>query len=323
MDALTHTLFAIILGRAGLNRLAPRATLMLVVAANLPDVDIVARLSQQAAWLRYYRGPTHALVLLPAVALLAAAVGRVTARKGFSWWWGLLVALIGAASGPLLDCATANPVRLLWPFSDRWFGADLIAAFDVWIWLMLLTALVIPWFSRLVSSEMGARSSSGRGAAIFMLCLLGLYGFGRYLSHQRALAVLDSRMYQNEVALRTAALPSPYNPLRWTGLVEGPGFLWRDSDVNLAREFDPGDGTIFYKPDAAAEIARARQTEGCRALLGFAQWPLWSVTPVAEPEKGVEVKLIDLRLGTPRDAQVWASAILDGEGRLVRSSFRF
>jgi inner membrane protein len=55
MDALTHTLFAIILGRAGLNRLAPRATLLLVVAANLPDVDIIARLGNQAAWLRYWR----------------------------------------------------------------------------------------------------------------------------------------------------------------------------------------------------------------------------------------------------------------------------
>ena len=116
MDALTHTLFALILGRTGLNRFAPRATLMLVVAANLPDVDIVARLSHQAAWLRYYRGPTHALVLLPAVALLAAAVGRVTARKGFSWLRALLVALIGAAIGPLLDCASATPVSLLWPF---------------------------------------------------------------------------------------------------------------------------------------------------------------------------------------------------------------
>ncbi len=323
MDALTHTLFAVMLGRVGLNRLAPHSTALLVVAANLPDVDVLARAGGHAAWLRYYRGPAHALLFLPVVALLATMLTRLVSRKGFSWWRAYCVALIGAVGSTLLDTATVQGDRLLWPFSNTWFGAGLMSSFDVWVWLILLGALAIPWFSRLVSSEMGARSSTGRGAAVFALCLLGAYGFGRYLLHQRALAVLDSRMYQNEIPLRTTALPTPYNPFRWIGLVEGHGFIGRYADVNPAGEFDPGDGTIFYKPEAGGEIARARQTEAFRSVLVFVEWPLWTVSPVAEPEMGSEVRLIDLRFGTPQDPAVSASAILDRDDRVVQASIRF
>ena len=41
MENLTHTLVGILLAHAGLNRWTPRATAICVVAANLPDIDIV------------------------------------------------------------------------------------------------------------------------------------------------------------------------------------------------------------------------------------------------------------------------------------------
>ena len=225
MDNITHTLTAVMFSRAGLNRLSPHATALLAVAVNAPDLDILCAVAGPASYLHYHRGPTHSILGVPILALLVAALAMLVARKSFSWGRAYALALIGVASNPLLDCANTYGVRLLWPFSERWFNADFVFIFDVWIWVLLALGLVVPWMSALVSSEIGAQAGKGRGAAVVVLCSLSLYGFGRYLLHERAVAVLDSRMYQSEMPLRVAALPTAANPFRWTGLVEGKRVL--------------------------------------------------------------------------------------------------
>ncbi len=299
MDNITHTLTAVILSRAGLNRLSPHATALLALAANAPDLDILVAIAGPASYLHYHRGPTHSVLGVPILALLIAALAMLVARKSFSWGRAYVLALIGVASNPLLDYVNAYGVRLLWPFSERWFNADLFYIVDVWVWVLLALGLVVPWMSALVSSEIGAQAGKGRGVAVVVLCSLSLYGFGRYLLHERALAVLDSRIYQSEAPRRVAAMPTAVNPFRWTGLVEGNEFFKVYPRLNLLEEFDPSEGMILYKPEPGPEIKRAAEIEQFRIFLRFAQWPLWSVTPVAEPEGGVQVKLVDLRF---RDA---------------------
>ena len=297
MDNITHTLTAVMFSRAGLNRLSPHATALLVVAANAPDLDILCAIAGPTNYLHYHRGLTHSILGVPILALLVAALAMLVARKSFSWGRAYTLALIGVASNPLLDCVNAYGVRLLWPFSEHWFNADFVNIFDVWIWVLLALGLVVPWMSALVSSEIGAQAGKGRGVAIVVLCSLTLYGFGRYLLHERAVAVLDSRIYQSEAPRRVAAMPTAVNPFRWTGLVEGIGFFKVYPRLNLLEEFDPSEGMLLYKPEPGPEIKRAAEMEQFRVFLGFAQWPLWSVTPVAEPEGGVQVKLVDLRFG--------------------------
>lgn len=316
MDNLTHTLTAVMFSRAGLNRLSPRATALLAVAVNAPDLDILSAVAGPASYLHHHRGPTHSILGVPLLALLIAALAMLVARKSFSWGRAFVLALIGVASNPLLDCANSYGVRLLWPFSERWFNADFVYIFDVWIWVLLALGLVVPWMSALVSSEIGAQAGRGRGVAVVVLCVLSLYGFGRYLVHERAVAVLDSRIYQGEAPRRVAAMPTAANPLRWTGLVEGNEFFKVYPRLNLLEEFDPSAGVTFYKPEPGPEIKRAAQIEQFRVFLGFAQWPLWSVTPVSEPEGGVKVQLVDLRFGDSRSFFA-VSAILDADRRVL------
>ncbi len=319
MDNITHTLTAVMFSRAGLNRLSPHATALLVVAVNAPDLDILSAIAGPVSYLHYHRGPTHSILGVPILALLVAALAMLVARDSFSWGRAYTLALIGVASNPLLDLANAYGVRLLWPFSERWFNADFVNIFDVWIWVLLALGLVAPWVSALVSSEIGAQAGKGRGAAVVVLCLLSLYGFRRYLLHERALAVLDSRIYQGEAPRRVAAMPTAVNPFRFTGLVEGTEFFKVYPRLNLLDEFDPSEGVMLYKPEPGLEIKRAAETERFRIFLGFAQWPLWSVTPVAEPEGGVEVKLVDLRF---RDSGSFfaVSTILDANRRVLDPS---
>ncbi|MCX6616082.1 MAG: metal-dependent hydrolase [Acidobacteria bacterium] len=162
MDNLTHTLFAIALARAGGRRLGPYATGLLVLAANLPDIDVVSRLESTAAYLHYHRGPTHALAAAPLLALAVAgvfALGRRLARstRPFSFARAYLVALGGVVVGNIfLDWCTGYGTRLLAPFSWRWLAWDAIPILDVVLLAVLAAAIALPHFFRLISDEIGA-----------------------------------------------------------------------------------------------------------------------------------------------------------------------
>ncbi|HXN49708.1 MAG TPA: metal-dependent hydrolase [Bryobacteraceae bacterium] len=326
MDPITHTLTGLALSRAGLNRVSQYATPVLCLAANAPDCDIVTAPWGSVAYLHYHRYITHGLVTIPAMALLAVLVVWPFARKHFDWKLAYAVALIGAATHPLLDWMNAYGIRLLLPFSSKWYALSISSLTDYWILGMLLLAAVVPWFSRLVMSEIGARPGTGRGWAIVALCFIALYGTGRYMLHERAMAELEARLYGGLEPLRVAAEPGPLNPLQWRGIVETAPF-YEIFDVNLLQEFDPADGRIFYKPEPdprqAAAAAAARKTPAFRAFLDFSQLPYWRFSDLDQPANGILVELTDLRFGTPVRPGFVASAVVDSAGRVVESGFSY
>ena len=56
--------------------------------------------------------------------------------------------------------------------------------------------------------------------AIFALSFFLLYDFGRYLLHQRAIEILNSREYQDGPPIRVAAFPaSAASPFEWQGWI--------------------------------------------------------------------------------------------------------
>lgn len=323
MDNLTHTLTGVVLSRAGLNRISPHATLLLVVAVNVADLDMATALGGFAAALHYHRGPSHSLAAMPVLALLVVALVRLLLRKRFAWPRAWLVSLVGVASNPLLDYTNTYGVKLLWPFSSQWLHADFIPILDPWILVLLAGALFVPWLLDLVSSDIGAKKGTGRGTAVFVLCVIALYGFGRYLLHDRAVAMLDSRLYENQAPLRVGAFPTLANPFRWTGVVEGREFFRVLPDLNLLEEFYPSSGAVYYKPEPRPEIDKARDTAAFRVFLEFSQWTLWRVAPVPDPQNGVQVEALDLRFGSPGQSHFAATSVLDGSGRLLSSALRF
>lgn len=322
MDNLTHTLTALALSRAGLDRLSPRAGWILALSANLADLDAVSALAGGIAYLDYHRHFTHSLLFVPVAALLSFLAVRLLFRKRLDWRRAGLLALIGAASHPPLDWMNAYGARLLWPFSGEWFQADLFYVVDLWVWLVFLAAFAGPFLSRLVSSEIGARARPGRGWAIFALSFLLLYGFGRHLLHQRAVAMLEARIYQGEAPSRVAALPTPANPLRWTGVVETPEFYMLHS-INLAGEFDPTLGQVLHKPAASPPLEAARGAGFFQGYLRFARFPHWRVSPPDGAEGGYLVQAMDLRFGTPSAPRFVANALVDESGRVKRTWFDF
>src|SRR5262249_11132205 len=147
-----------------------------------------------------------------------------------------------------------------------------------------LIAAVAPMIGRLVSSEIGAKPGSGRGLALAAFSFLLIYDFGRALAHQRALATLNSRIYRGGPPIQVAAFPLGFsNPFTWSGWIDCPEFVMQFS-MNLLHDFDPASGRAIYKPEASPAIDAARSTVPVEKFLDFAQYPLWQVTPVADPE---------------------------------------
>lgn len=176
MDNICHTLIAGALAKTGIERATPRATAALVVAANLPDADIVATLfTGPGGYLVHHRGITHSFVgvlaLGPLVALALLWYSRrrdpVGPNGGARFWPLLWVSWIGLASHLLLDWTNPYGVRPWLPFDNRWVYGDWIAIVDPWLWLVPGVALF--W---LTARDLLGRVAWGAAAAALSAAVL-------------------------------------------------------------------------------------------------------------------------------------------------------
>jgi inner membrane protein len=317
VDNLTHTLTGLALSRAGLNRFHPRAALVLMIAANAPDFDIVTLFGGTAWYFESHRGWSHSIVMAPVMALLSALIVCAIGRSVRGWIaaWG--IAIVGVASHLLLDWTNAYGIRFFMPFSGAWYRLDLNNLTDLWIWGVLLIAALGPLLGRLVSSEIGGRPSSGRGLAIFALLFLVAYESGRYVIHERALETLNSRVYQGHPPIRVAAFPvGSTNPFAWSGWVEEPTFSVHFK-MNLLSDFDPSAGMVVYKPEPSPAIEAAKLTPVFHVFLDFAQFPLWRVVPISDAEGARRVEVSDWRFPFA------AVAVVDASNRVVSTRFHY
>jgi inner membrane protein len=307
MDNLTHALVGLMLARAGLDRTTPRGAGMMMLAANTPDIDVISWFGGTLTYLEYHRGYAHALASAPALALIPMLLVRAKFR-----WRPYVASLIGVLSHVLLDSTNVYGVRMLLPFSGRWIRLDITDIVDPWIWALLFLAIAAPAFARLVSSEIGERPGTGprRSWARFALVALFAYEVARYAARERALAVMNARLFGGAVARRITVLPNRWNPLLWRGVVEAAGTV-TIVPVDLAGDFDPTAGRTDYPPPPSPAIEAARREESFRVLEWFDQLPFWKITPGVD---GTVVELIDLRFGTPQRPGLEAKAIIDASG---------
>jgi inner membrane protein len=326
MDNLTHTAAGLFLSRIGLGRWSARGTAIVLIAANIPDIDLVTLAGGQLNYLHYHRHLTHSLIAMPLMALAAVALVRFAGRKPIQWRGAFFAALLAVMSHLLLDWTNIYGIRLLLPFSGEWLRADITNVIDLWILGVALVAVAGPFLARLVGSEISsgpARDRNhGRGFAWFALLFILAYNCGRGVIHARVVGSLGSRMYDEARPLRVAALPNAANPLQWRGLVETAD-AYVVQDVNLATDAGASRGVFFHKPAADPAMEAARATEAFQEFLRFSQFPLWRVTPNPAAENGKIVEAFDMRFGTPVAPGFVARAVVDANLRVVESSFAY
>jgi inner membrane protein len=326
MDNLTHTAVGLFLSRIGLGRWSPRGTAIVLLAANIPDIDVVSAAGGGLNYLHFHRHITHSIAAMPLMALGAVGLVRLAGRKPMKWLGAFFAALLAVASHLLLDWTNVYGIRLLLPFSGNWLRLDSTSVVDVWIWAVCLLGLAAPFLSKLVGSEIGGgpgkKAHYGRGWAWFAIGFVLLYNGARVALHGRVVAALGSHLYQEAPPVQVAATPDAINPLKWRGLVETAD-SWAVQDVNLAQDLSAGRTVFFHKPDPEPAIDAARQSPVFQEFMRFAQLPLWRVTPYAGRENARLVEIFDLRFGTPAAPGFMVRAVVDGRMQIVESSFQF
>ncbi len=332
MDNLTHTLTAVALSQAGFNRKTRFATVALILAANVPDVDIVTSFFSSATYLKYHRGLTHSIcgatvlagVVTAAVTMLArrAAPPKKKNSPPLDLRWLAAAAWLGAASHVVLDLTNSYGVRLLEPFSARWFAWDIMYIVDPLLLLILAVGLAAPLLFRVISEEVGARKPGFQKGAIValagMAALFSLRGF----AHARVIRLLDSHSYYEENPERLAAFPSPLNPFEWRGMAETESAIYivtvnaLDSDIDMERD------RAFHKPASSPALTIATKTPLAETFLDFARFP-WA--EVEDADDGYDVKILDLRFySAARQQQPFTAEIrLDKNLQVLSESFSF
>src|SRR5262245_36731429 len=131
MDNLCHTLVGAAFAQAGLKGRTRYASATLMIASNLPDLDVLVFASSTPA-VAFRRGWTHGIAaqaFLP-VMLTVVMIGfaRLRTASGTSPPltppWLLALSYLGVISHVLLDLLNNYGVRPLAPFDWRWLYGD-------------------------------------------------------------------------------------------------------------------------------------------------------------------------------------------------------
>jgi len=316
VDNVTHTLVGLALAESGLKRHTRYATATLLLGSNLPDVDGFTYFFGSATdALAFRRGWTHGVLAMAVLPLLLAGLMLGWARLGAQTGntvpqrtdpgWILALAAIGVVSHPLLDLLNTYGVRLLMPFSGRWFYGDVLFILDPWIWLVLGAGVVL-------TRRRGRSANSEPAVAVHRPVRLALGASAAYV----LVMAISSRL---GVGIVEARADGP--AARWT--LVSPVFATPFRRVvvrDLGGEYEVG--RLSFRPapryermardpagfDAPGARQAARTPEGS-AFLTWARFPYFYAERRGD---SVEVLISDMRYGRG-PAGSWASVRMAGQ----------
>ncbi|AKM06666.1 metal-dependent hydrolase [Pelagerythrobacter marensis] len=308
MDNLTHSLVGALIGQAGLKKKTGLAMPALVIGANLPDVDAACFFWLDGAeHLGFRRGITHgpiAWVLLPLIlGGLLYGFDRWQERRGkrpagrlpVSFRWLYLLGLLGCLTHPALDWLNVYGIRLLEPFSSRWFYGDTLFIIDVWLWALLGFAT---WFSLRREKRGGEWKRPAHVALVAALVYVGMNGAISWLD--RETQILLAEPYP-EIGI---AAPVPLAFWERERIIRTSDGRWRSSDWSA-----PAD-EYGYSTSQSMQcvLPEAEQLSGNREAAAFL---FWSRAPFAESAPNGSVILRDARFYDPRARDRFSVALPD------------
>jgi inner membrane protein len=273
LDNLTHSLVGAVMGRMGLKRLSPRAMPALIISANLPDID-----SFVAHWFgttarTFHRGFTHGIGGLFTLPFLVTAIillweKLLPGKEGPIKLGGLLLAcFLGTLSHPALDFLNTYGVRLLEPFSHRWFYGDTLFIMDPWIWLMLILGLEYSWRAERLNRNWQ------RPAAWAFAAMLGYIGLNAAIS---ARAVAATRPLIERVAAPRMIVAGEVPLLFWKRQV-----MWRGDRVSGTADLNVLSGIARLDPRVVPlNLDDPRLAKSAREDRDVCSFLFWSRMPL-------------------------------------------
>jgi inner membrane protein len=327
MDPLTHIVVSIAAGRAGLNKVTRLGTPMLVVSGVAADLDWLTALFGPRVFLESHRTISHSLLGTAAIAIMTALVFTLATRKNSSspihFVRAVAISSIGASLHVLLDLTNSYGVKLLWPFNQKWFAWDLLPQFDFIIMLMLIAGIILPMLFRLVGEEIGAqRKTKGIFSAVLAIALAIAYVGGRFILHDRALTLMNSRLYSGVPPLSVGAFPDSPSPFHWAGVILTESTLLSVEAPVITGSYDPFAAKTFYKPAESAALDAARASQTATVFLSFARFPR---ARVERTDHGFHVEISDMRfeIGSPAGHSMKVVIDLNAQAKILNEQLKF
>jgi inner membrane protein len=313
MDNVCHTLVGAALAETGLKHRTRYGSVALMIAANLPDVDVLVFATNTPPYY-FRRGWTHGLLaqaLLPlamAAAFLVWDRWRSTAgsrkpeaegQTGPRFGWLAALGYLGVYSHVFLDYLNNYGVRLLNPLDWRWLYGDAVFIVDPWLWLTLGLGV---WLAR--------RRLSTR-PALTALAVAACYIAGMLaLAHDARRFVIAEWQAQTGQAARAMMVgPVPLAPWRREVIIDAGDRYRTGTYTAWPRRLDLAE-TPMPKNDRLDSVAAARAAPGVAAFLVWARFPYWEVTP---SPGGALVTVRDMRFRATGPATFMATATVPAE----------
>ena len=282
MDNLCHSLLGGALGKAGLASRTPLGMTTLVVANNLPDIDVGVFATDTLA-MSFRRGWTHGVlaqatlpIALTGIIVVCDRLFRSNAADRVKAREVLLLSYVGVLCHVFLDFLNSYGVRLLMPFSEAWFYGDALYIVDP----ILYVTLGFGWW-------LASRRRAVRPARI-ALSVAALYIAIMLASNLIARREVRDGLVRAGRAEDTRFMVTPVfvNPFRREVIIDvgrryEKGQLWFEPLPHF-RPAGYGVNKGFEQPDAqpALQLPRAR------AFLRWSRFPFVQVNPTP-PQDGV------------------------------------
>src|ERR1700736_3813569 len=299
MDIGTHALASLALSRAIFPR-APRLLWTFTVPAGvIADGDAFSALISPSAYLTWYRTYTHSLLASLIIACIFSAAYRVWASRDLisrlSAATVFVAVLLAQWLHLAMDAAQWQGVELFWPVNPGRIAMDWLPTIDPWIVTILVAAILLPEFSHLIGSEIGAKDKRPRGfvGAIVGLALVLAYVAMRVELHGSAVAQMQNRSYAGELPRKVAAFSEFVSLVTWHGVADTESALHLVTvHITSSRRSSLDPGINLFKPEPNPLLEAAQATESANRFLRVARFPKATVQKM---DTGSEVQIRDLR----------------------------
>ncbi len=276
MDNICHSLVGAALAEAGLKRRTALGSATLMLAANFPDVDVIAVPLGHS--LGFRRGVTHGLPALVVLPLLLTGIMIAWHRWRGSGEtpnarWLLLLSAIGMLTHPFLDWMNTYGMRWLMPLDGRWWYADTLFIVDPWIWLALGAGV---WLSRRRARTGLDPDRSARPAAVALLSVAGYVALMGALTVAARSGVRDALAARGITADTVVVEPMPANPVRRRVIYHWNGAYQLASYSVLADDLSAPWFTIPLNASHPV-VALANQTPQGREYHSWARLPYYVI----------------------------------------------
>ncbi|MBO9130963.1 metal-dependent hydrolase [Bacillus sp. 165] len=197
MDTATHLVMGITLG--GLATLDPAISqnetamqavmLATIVGSNIPDIDTVLKLQNNAKYIRNHRGITHSIPAVMIWTLLVSALAYLFFPAA-PYLHILLWSFIAVFLHVFVDIFNAYGTQALRPFTKRWVALGVINTFDMVIFLIHAFAIVLTF----IGTDKGY-------TCLAAYILTGFYYVGRSIMKQNIESIVKKRFKNVEQVL--------------------------------------------------------------------------------------------------------------------------